>query len=197
MIIMGGIAPAHAITKAQQPVVAQAQAHLNSIRSLKARFTQIAPSGQISSGTLYIKRAGKMRWEYDPPVPVIMVTRGTYLRYYDHELEQISDIPLVGSIAGLIAEDTINFADKDLKVLEARAEDTVQVVRVTSASAPEDGEISFIFTEKPYALKNILTKDAKGEETTIALQDAEINIPLKDDLFAIYDPNIRKRQRKK
>jgi outer membrane lipoprotein-sorting protein len=186
----------YAATKVQDSVLSQAQTHLNSIRSMKARFTQVAPNGHISSGTLYLKRAGKMRWEYDPPVPIIIVTQGDYLRYYDHELEQISDIPLSGNIAGLLTEDTIDFADKDLKVLEAKAEDNVQVVRVTSADAPEEGEISFIFTEKPYALKNILTKDAKGEETTIALQEAEMNLPLKDDLFAIFDPNIRKRKRK-
>ena len=187
--------PVYAAPKIEANVLKQAQQHLNNIRSLKANFTQIAPNGQISSGVLYLKRAGKMRWEYAPPTPITMVTRGTFMRYYDRELEQISDIPIAGTIASYLASDNINFADKQIKVLEASSIDGVQVVRITSRKAPDEGEISFIFSERPYILKNILTRDAKGEETTIALDNATYNLPLDDKIFAIYDPNIKKRQR--
>ena len=188
--------PVFAAPKIDNNVLKQAQTHLNSIRTLKARFTQIAPNGQITSGLLYLKRPGKMRWEYAPPTPIIMVTRGTFLRYYDHELEQISDIPIEGTIASYLAKENINFADKEITVLEANAQDGVQVVRITSRKAPDEGEISFIFSERPYVLKNILTKDGKGEETTIALDDATQNLPINDEIFAIFDPNINKRKRK-
>ncbi len=188
--------PTIASAKIEEKVLGQAQTYLNNIRTLKAGFTQIAPNGQISSGTLYLKRAGKMRWEYNPPTPIIMVTRGTFLRYYDHELEQISDIPIEGTIAAYLAKDKINFADGDITVLEASATDGVQVVRITSRKAPDEGEISFIFSERPYILKNILTRDAKGLDTTIALDDVTHNLPLDDKLFAIFDPNINKRKRK-
>ena len=87
------------------------ESYLNTIRSLKSEFTQIAPDGSASEGTLWIKRPGKMRWEYHPPVPVLMVTTGTYLRYYDSELEQVSDIPIKGSIASVLIEDVIHFHD--------------------------------------------------------------------------------------
>jgi outer membrane lipoprotein-sorting protein len=180
-----------AVTAApSQTVLKQAQTHLNKIRSMKAAFTQVAPNGQISNGTLYIKRAGKMRWEYSPPTPIIMVTSGNFLRYYDHKLEQISDIPIAGTIAAYLAKNKINFSDNDIKVLEAVSDSGVQMVRITSRKNPDEGEISFVFSEKPYKLKNILTKDSKGLETTIALQDAEYNILLNDELFEILDPNI-------
>lgn len=178
-------------------VLEQAQNYLNKIRTMKAAFTQVAPNGQISNGTLYIKRAGKMRWEYAPPTPIIMVTRGTFLRYYDHELEQVSDIPIAGTIASYLAKDNINFASNEIKVLEAVSDSGVQVVRITSSKSPDEGEISFIFSEKPYKLKNILTKDSKGLETTIALQNAEYNLKLNDELFEILDPNIDLDKRKR
>jgi outer membrane lipoprotein-sorting protein len=188
--------PIFAKPNINQNVLKQAESYLNNIRTLKANFTQVAANGQISSGVLYLKRAGKMRWEYNPPTPIIMVTRGTFLRYYDHELEQISDIPIEGTIAAYLAKENINFADNDITVLEASSIDGVQVVRITSRKAPDEGEISFVFSERPYVLKNILTKDGKGEETTIALDDATQNLTIDDEIFAIFDPNINKRKRR-
>lgn len=186
-----------AVAAPNPQVLEQAQNYLNKIRTMKAAFTQVAPNGQISNGTLFIKRAGKMRWEYAPPTPIIMVTRGTFLRYYDHELEQVSDIPIAGTIASYLAKDNIDFLSKDIKVLEGVSDSGVQVVRITSRKNPDEGEISFVFSEKPYKLKNILTKDSKGLETTIALQNAEYNIPLNDELFEILDPNIDLDKRKR
>ena len=177
--------------------VATVETYLNTIRSLKSEFIQIAPDGSSSEGTLWLKRPGKMRWEYHPPVPVLMVTSGTFLRYYDSELQQVSDIPIEGSLAGVLAEDTIHFHDPSLKILQGFTKDGIATVKVTQTHKEDEGEITFECETHPLKLRAIIMKDTKGEETHIALGNAEFNIPMKDDLFELFDPRFHRKGHQK
>ena len=51
-------------------------AYLNGIHSLKARFVQIGPEGGTDQGTLYIQKPGQIRFEYNPPSPLLVVATG-------------------------------------------------------------------------------------------------------------------------
>ncbi len=176
-------------------VVAQAQDYLNEVQSLKASFTQIAPDGALASGTLYLERPGKMRWQYDPPVPVIMLSRGTILRYYDYELDQVSDIPIQDTLAGFLAKKHVDFNDPKIQILYAFEQDGAATLRITQKETPDEGELAFEFETTPYKLRNILLKDAKGEETNISLSNAELNLTLDDELFEFIGSHSKRRNR--
>lgn len=169
------------------------ETYLNTIRSLKSEFTQIAPDGSASEGTLWIKRPGKMRWEYHPPVPIVMVTTGTYLRYYDSELEQVSDIPIQGTIASVLIKDVIRFHDSSLNILEASTKDGMAIVKIAQRGKEDEGAITFECELHPTKLRAIIMKDAKGDETHIALNNAELNMPAKNSLFEMYDPRFKRK----
>ncbi len=177
------------------PAIAKkAQTYLNTIKTLQSRYTQTAPNNVVSTGTLYLKRPGKMRWEYDPPVPVIITALGGIMRYYDYELEQVSNIPIQDSLAGLLASKTVNFSDDTINVLQASSEDQVHTVRIARAGQLDEGTISFVFEDSPYQLRKIVMKDARGDITHVALNNADVNIALDDDLFTqhIASPKRRK-----
>lgn len=164
-------------------VLTKAMGYLNEIKSLRAKFIQVAPDGEIASGTLYLERPGKMRWQYDPPVPVVMVSQGSILRYYDYELDQISDIPIRDSLAGFLAREHIDFFDEDIHVLKASKETGEHYIRVTYADNPDEGKIAFVFEQKPYHLRNLIIEDKQGKETNISLSNATYNLELDDELF--------------
>ncbi len=172
----------------------KAENYLNDIKTIKAEFTQIAPNGALSTGMFYMRRPGLMRWQYNPPVPVLMVSRGDMLRFIDYELEQVSDIPLKNSIASLLARKTIDFSNDSIKVLKADSEDMVTIISAAQAGAIEDGIITFEFEEQPFKLRNIILKDAKGEETNISLSGAQYNLSLDSDLFQMEDPRLKWRR---
>ena len=69
--------------------------YLSGITTITSDFSQAAPDGSISAGRFYLQRPNKMRWEYKPPVPILMVANGLELVYYDKELEQVTYIPLI------------------------------------------------------------------------------------------------------
>ena len=58
---------------AEQLSLAQISAYLNGISTAKSDFTQINDDGSISTGTLYIRRPGRMRFEYDPPEQALVI----------------------------------------------------------------------------------------------------------------------------
>ena len=70
--------------------------YLDSIRSMSARFQQVASGGGLSFGKIYLRRPGMLRVEYEPPVPVLLVSDGTWMDYYDSELDQLTQIPQIG-----------------------------------------------------------------------------------------------------
>ena len=68
--------------------------YLDGIHSMSSRFQQVAQGGALSFGKIYIRRPGLLRVEYEPPVPVLLVSDGTWVDYYDSQLDQLTQIPL-------------------------------------------------------------------------------------------------------
>lgn len=182
-------APAHASPR--KAVLGKVESYLESLTTIKADFVQIAPGGDLASGKFFLKRPGRMRWQYDPPVPVVMVSTEDFLRYYDYELDQISDIPLDGTLAGFLAKDDISFDAKVIKVIDAIAKDGVVRVKIEQAGKPEEGSLTMEFNETPLKLRNLILVDAEGKQTNISLNNAQYSVKLPDDLFVIKDTRLQ------
>src|SRR5581483_10700668 len=82
------------LTDAEAAAVKKAEATLNGITTMKARFVQVNADGSTHEGDLYISRPGKMRLVYDPPTPMLMVADGAFLIYVDKEMDDVSHIDL-------------------------------------------------------------------------------------------------------
>jgi outer membrane lipoprotein-sorting protein len=174
----------------REAVLPKVERYLQSLTTLRADFVQIAPGGDLASGSFMLKRPGRMRWQYDPPVPVLMVSAGNYLRYYDYELNQISDIPLEDTLAGFLARDVIRFDPAVVTVLMAEAHHGVVRVKIVQKNKPKDGSLLMEFSETPLKLRNLVLVDAEGKQTSISLNNAEYGVKLPDSLFVIKDSRI-------
>src|SRR3972149_6806408 len=73
--------------------LARIEKYLNNMRTMSAHFFQ-STSGGGAEGTLYLARPGRLRVEYSPPTPVLIVSDGNQVHYYDFELNQVSTIGL-------------------------------------------------------------------------------------------------------
>jgi outer membrane lipoprotein-sorting protein len=79
LLACAALAPAAAqvhaavLSDQQQATLSQVAAYLNAIRTIKARFLQTAPDGKIAQGTAWLERPGRMRFQYDPPSPLLLV----------------------------------------------------------------------------------------------------------------------------
>ena len=85
---IGGLALAAApawaaLTPEEAEAVSKVQRYLNGISTLQSRFVQISSNGAYAEGEVFIRRPGRMRFEYDPPHPVLLIADGTNLLYYE------------------------------------------------------------------------------------------------------------------
>jgi outer membrane lipoprotein-sorting protein len=71
--------PAKPLEGADLEDVKRVEAYLNGIRTLQSRFLQISNNGGAAEGALYLARPGRLRLDYDPPVPILLVTNGSFL----------------------------------------------------------------------------------------------------------------------
>ncbi len=164
--------------------VGRIEAYLNAITTLKSKFIQRASTGNIASGTVYISRPGKMRFEYDPPAPILLVVDGIFLIYVDKDLEQISHVPISSTPLSVLVSENVSFAENhDVGAVE-RGPGTLAVT-LTMKSDPEAGAVRLLFTDAPMALKQWYIRDAQGVEVKVSLLDAERGVDLDSTLFQV------------
>lgn len=176
---------------ADAPEVKKAEAYLNNLRTLKARFVQTDNSGRRMTGDFLLKRPGRMRFQYDPPATDFIVADGLFVHYYDGQMKQQSSAPIGQSLANFFLRAEIGFT-KDLRI-ETIGRDASgrMTITVTQAKDPLSGAITIIFNESDkgdLSLAGWRVLDPQGLTTDVALEQAQEGIKLGNDQFHYYDP---------
>src|SRR5690606_35599945 len=132
------------------------------------------------------QRPGKMRWQYNPPTPILMVSSGSTLVFYDYELEQVSHIPLDGSLVSFLAREKITFGD-DVGITYISNEANAIRIEVAQKDKPTEGKLMLEFSDKPLTLRNMVVTDSTGQVTTVALTNATFGAKIDPKLFIFKD----------
>ena len=162
------------------------EVYLNSIKSLRADFLQVSSNGNMATGKLYMARPGKIRFEYDPPSPILLLSDGYFLRYVDKDLEQVTHLWLDNTPIGFLLDEDIKLSES-ITVTKFSQNANVLIISLKNSEKPEQGAISLIFSDKPLKLKKWVIKDAQGITTTITLNNSERAIELNPTLFKLTD----------
>lgn len=167
--------------------------YLNRINTLVSNFTQVDTDGVRSDGTFYLSRPGKLRWEYFPPSPVLIIAKGSLLTYYDKELDQVSYISLDESLSGFLTRQHISFASDDIKILRFEKENNRISVTIAQKKSEEEGELTLTFREDVIELLGMSVLDAIGKRTDITFTTVVYDKPLEDKLFVLTKAQRKKR----
>jgi outer membrane lipoprotein-sorting protein len=176
------------LSDADSAALRQVEAYLNSIHSLKARFLQIAPDGHTSTGTAWLERPGRMRFEYDKPSPLLLVAGHGTVVFRDNKLDQTNNIPVGQTPLGLLLRDTITLSGESTVTDFQRPPGQLQVTVIKTAS-PGDGSLTLSLNAKPLALEGWSVVDAQGRETQIRLADVQMGGDFDPKLFTYVDPH--------
>ena len=173
--------------------VRRLEEYLSTMTTIVSDFTQVAPDGTLTNGRFFLERPGKMRWQYNPPTPILMVSNGSELVYYDYELEQVSHIPLDSTLIGFLARPTIHF-DKDVGIVAFSEKADVISVTLAQVEKPDDGLLTLEFSDKPLALRNMIIRDATQQVTTVSLNNARYGLKIDPENFIFRDPRKPRNQ---
>jgi len=172
----------------------RAEDYFNSIDSIRAAFFQTSSEGGTAEGVFYLSRPGRLRVEYLPPTPVLIVGDGLLLHFHDTELGQVNDWPIFDTPLGALSSDEVKFND-DLVVTGFRRRSGTLAITLVKREDPGLGSLTLYFSEAPMELKQWKVIDAQGLVTTVALRDAETNIALDNRLFVFDDPREARHDR--
>ena len=171
--------------------LAQVQRHLQAVQSLTASFTQTDRSGKTLTGTLTMKQPGKIRFQYEKGVPILIVGDGKSLYFIDYSVRQVSRWPIGNSPLGVLldpSKDITRFA-----TVQPTANADVVSVEARDPRHPEYGRITLIFHRSPSSpgglmLQGWVALDSQNNRTTIRLTNQTFNAPVSDGVFRWNDP---------
>lgn len=195
--------PAIAMTATATPAVAQqgdldrAVTALRSISTMKADFTQTDRLGQVARGVMTLKRPGKIRFEYEKSVPMLVVSNGRSLYMIDYEVKQVQRWPIKRSPLGALLDPNRDVA-KYGKLVPTGNSDVVSV-EVRDPKRPEFGVITMIFVRSASApgglqLTNWVALDSQNNRTTVRLRNHRYGVAVADSAFKFRDPRVSSRR---
>ena len=173
--------------------LARVDAAMNSTASFSGRFAQYAADGSFAQGQVYIKRPGKLRFEYDAPNPLLIVSDGVALTQQDKALETTDRVPLSATPLNYFLKENINLAN-DTEVVGLQKTYNEWRVTARDGSGEMDGAITMVFDAQTLALKEWIIADSFGGETRVLLSDLKYNERINPSLFVLRDERRRRRQ---
>ncbi len=184
-----------ALSPDQSAAVRRAVRYLNDISTLKARFIQISSNGAYAEGDVIIQRPGKMRFEYDPPHPVLIIANGLSLLFYDREIKQASFLPLWETPLWFLIRKEVTLSED---IMVSAVEQSPGALRITIADKElsETGSVTLVFSDRPLALKKWEITDAQGILTQVSLINPRYGIEVDPLAFDYSDLEIQSRERR-
>ena len=174
--------------------LARIDAAMNNTASFSGRFAQYGSDGSFSQGQVYLKRPGKIRFEYDAPAQLLMVSDGVTLTQIDKALDTKDRVPLKATPLAFFLAETVKLED-DVEVISLQK--TMDAISVTAkdGSGQMDGAITMVFDPNTLALREWVVHDGFGQQTKILLSDLRYNERLNPRLFVLRDDKRRGRRR--
>ena len=179
---------------AKQPVlsdqdradVARIEAYLNALRTLTARFVQIAEQGGVAEGRVYLQRPGRLRLEYADPVPLLVVAARGQIIQHDRQLKQTTYLPLSSTPAAILLRENVTLSGSVTVTGVERGPNSVRVTLVQTDD-PRAGRLTLAFAERPLQLTNWVVVDSQGTTTRIALSEIQNGVQIPSQLFEFRD----------
>ncbi len=182
---------AAALSQADKRDIARVEKYLNTVKTLRARFFQVAPDGSLSEGGFWLRRPGRLRFEYDPPTPYLVIADGFWLVFFDQELDEPQRWPISDTPLGVLVAENVSFSETSGIEAVNRGPGKLEIT-LRDQKRPDEGTLTLVFSDRPLQLRQWHVIDAQGQMTSVTLDKIETGMPLKIDLFVPPDQTRQK-----
>ena len=173
--------------------LARVDAALNSTGSFQGDFRQISSDGSIASGKIWLQRPGKMRFEFQAPSPLLIVSDGVTMTQRDSQLETEDRVPLSATPLNYFLKENVNLAN-DTEVVGLIKRPDVWLVSARDGSGENEGTLTLVMDANTLALQQWIISDDFGGQTRVELSNLQYNARVDPRLFVLRD-NSRDRRR--
>lgn len=171
--------------QAEKISLSELSRYLNKLTTAEAEFTQINSDGSIQTGKIFIKRPGRVRFEYAPPDKSLVMAGGGQVAIFDPKSNQPPEqYPLKKTPLSLILAENVDLGRAKM-VVSHKEDGTTTKVRAQDPEHPEYGSIDLVFTAGPTELRQWVINDDSGNQTTVILGEMKKGGNLGASLFNI------------
>ncbi len=169
---------------AQAIPLAEISRYLNTLDSAQSAFTQVNADGSTSTGTVYIKRPGRARFEYDKDKTLVLAAAGQVAIFDGKSNQAPTQYPLSRTPLSIFLAKDVNLAQSGM-VVGHKSDGKATTVVAQDPAHPEYGTISMVFTANPTRLDRWIVTDDSGAKTAVMLKGLENGVTLGPRLFNI------------
>ena len=170
-----------ALEPAQKAVVQKVGDYFNKVTNLQGEFIQVGPRGHVSQGVFYLKKPGKLRFEYSAPNPFLIVSDGTWVIVNNRKRNKAEYYPLSATPLRLVLDEKVDLLDQ-ARIIHVKEDKESVSVTLEDKDQLVAGQLTVVFDARSMELRQWVVIDGQGLQTTITLQG------LKDDVAA--DPKL-------
>ncbi len=181
---MAYLASALALSPEEKDDLSKIETYLNGVLTLKSRFIQTSSDGEVVEGDFYLSRPGKMRFEYDPPSPILLIANGFFVIYVNNQAEQVTHIPIRNTPLRLLLERDVNLREFYVVNFVKRGHGTLTLMLSTKDDS-NGGRVKLFFSDNPVALRQWFIRDAQGVEIRVSLLGVERGLSFDPRLFQL------------
>ncbi|MGZ3214952.1 LolA family protein [Paracoccus sp. T5] len=157
--------------------------YLNSLTTVTSQFTQINPDGTVSTGTVYIQRPGRVRFEYDNDRTLVLASGGNVAIFDAKSNSGPQQYPLSQTPLSIILDANVNLGRQGM-VTGHSEKDNATVVTAQDPQRPQNGNIQMVFTS-PTELRQWVVTDDSGQKTTVILGEMQKGGSIPSSRFSI------------
>ena len=166
--------------------------YLNSLKTAQAEFTQVNGDGSISTGTVFIHRPNRVRFEYKGDKTLVLASAGQVAVFDGKSRSAPQQYPLSKTPLSLILAPNINLGQARLVTGYSEKKNTT-VVTAQDPQHPEYGNIQMVFSANPTQLRQWVVTDEAGTRTTVILGEMKTGVSFPPSKFAIESEVARRK----
>lgn len=183
--------PLKQLTAEQSQALDEITGYLASFKNLKGEFTQVSPKGNVSRGLFFLSKPGKMRFEYAPPNPFLIVSDGTWVTIKNTKKEKGDQYPLSQTPLRLVLGDNINIR-KETNIYGIDTNDGLISVTLEDRKGNVPGYMILVYDRERQSLQQWVVVDGKGGKTTVTLENVEQVAKVDPKLYVV---KIKRKER--
>jgi outer membrane lipoprotein-sorting protein len=171
-----------ALSEDQVRAVNKISKFMNSFQSLRGDFVQTSARGQKARGIVLISKPGKMRFEYEPPNPLVVIADGRWLTIKNKVKERGDQYPLSSTPLRLVVSPKVDLM-KETVIVGFDSKDGLTSVAFQDKKTSVGGYLVLVFDEQANMLQQWIVVDGKGRKTTVELANVEFGGKFDPKLF--------------
>ena len=186
VVALAGMALAGMTSPSRADDITRAEGWFNKLTTYQAQFTQVASDGSNATGVFSLKRPYRSRFDYDDPLPLVLITSKTWLHVDEQDRREVTGYPLSETPLSLMLADPVRLRSPEV-VTSSTAQDGVVYITIEQEDGEAAGKLVMEFSDQPFELRRWVITDANGITTSVLLSNPKKGLTLANKLFVPTD----------